>query len=134
MTALRASLFTRRGLRFRSGNNASVEHEDTSEWARLVSKPDYLAQDCKASECLLLTRDIWHLRDRQARIMIAPRSRCAYDPETYNYIRNVVPFDQTESTHKELIDWNWVGGPAQVLCMPAPEEWTTKPYQVGAPS
>jgi hypothetical protein len=132
MTALSASLFTDRGLRFRAAGPPLPIGTAPSDWDRLLQTPKYLQQDCPASECSLLDRDIWNLQAKQARIAVVPRSRCAYDADAYNYISGVIPFDRTDDPAAEVVDWNWVGGPAQVLCMPGLNEWTTKPYQVGA--
>lgn len=142
ISVLDATLFTELGLRFRAAVADGWRHsngggERLSAWDQLLlsniscpplRSPDqnpatsgassltpYLEDDCPASECQLLDRDIWNLRDKKARVLMVPRSRCAYDASTYAHIRHIVPLEASPVTD-DAIDWSSVVAPDQVVC------------------
>jgi hypothetical protein len=130
MSAFDASLFTNEHLRFRSsvisgwigGSQAGV----LGSWGHLVSSKGYLESDCPgASECEYIVRDIWHLRQGDARIVLAPQARTTYNMPNWLDMGGQAPVTRREgldSGDEDAIDWSEVSIPQSVACVATRDE------------
>lgn len=134
MAAFDATLFTVDHLRFRSSRTAGWEGgSSVGAWGKLIDTPSYLDGDCPGdSECKLIYRDIWNLRNGKARITLAPRTRTVYKVEHWAAMRLLETLwgkgggstsnknegnEEAEEKDPELIDWESVKAPGSVVCM-----------------
>lgn len=125
MVAMDASLFTRQGLRFRSSASTGWINTSSNEtgWSRLLEDPRYTANDCPgASECELLMRDTWALRNGSAKIALSPQSNTCYTLDDQQRVLAELPI--TSRMHlplneNDLIDWSSTKAPQEVLCIPS---------------
>jgi hypothetical protein len=124
MSAFDASLLTHEHLRFRSsvlsGWTGCSQAGALGSWGHLVSSDGYLESDCPgASECELIARDIWHLRQRNARIVLAPQARTTYSMQNWLVVSDSAPVTRREgpdSVEEDVVDWNEVTIPQRVDC------------------
>jgi hypothetical protein len=128
MSAFDASLFTREHLRFRSSNSAGwtggSQAGALGSWGHLVSSKGYLESDCLgASECEYIARDIWNLRQHDARIVLAPQARTTYNIPAWQVVSEMVPVTRREGPSSleddDLIDWSETPLPQSVVCIPS---------------
>jgi hypothetical protein len=125
MSAFDASLFTHEHLRFRSsvssGWTGGSQAGTLGSWGQLVSSDGYLESDCPgASECEYIARDIWHLRGRDARIVLAPQTRTTYNMPAWSVAAKYAPVTKRmgpDSENKDAIDWSEVSIPHRVDCV-----------------
>lgn len=101
MSAFDATLFTYDHLRFRSsvrsGWTGGSQSGALGPWGYLVSSKGYLESDCPgASECEYIARDIWHLRQNDARIVLAPQARTTYHVQDWAVMSKSVPATRRE--------------------------------------
>jgi hypothetical protein len=128
MSAFDASLFTREHLRFRSsvssGWTGGSQAGALGSWGHLVSSKGYLESDCPgASECEYIARDIWNLRQNDARIVLAPQARTTYSIPAWYVINEQVPVTRREGPNsvddEDAIDWSEIPIPQSVVCIPS---------------
>lgn len=126
IVALQAELFTKQGLRFRSskvtGWTGGSVSGSMGPWGQLVTNNDYLNSDCPGdSECGLVMRDVWNLRQGKARIVLASAVVTAYSMHVWKAARLFLPFVAREDRiyPGEIIDWQGVNIPREVMCMPS---------------
>lgn len=122
MAAFDAKLFTVAGLRFRSSRPAGWEGGASSgsmgPWGKLINEPAYLDSDCPGdSECKLIFRDIWNLRNGKAKIALAPKTRTVYDVAHWAAMSDLATMWLGNADESELIDWNSVKAPLGVVCI-----------------
>lgn len=125
MSAFDASLFTHEHLRFRSsiasGWTGGSQAGALGSWGRLVSSEGYLESDCPgASECEYIARDIWNLRGRDARIVLAPQTRTTYGVPEWTVMSKYAPVTRREGpdySGQDAIDWSEVSIPQRVDCV-----------------
>ena len=125
MAAFDASLFTHEHLRFRSsvlsGWTGGSQAGALGAWGRLVSSDGYLESDCPgASECEYIARDIWHLRGRDARVVLASQTRTTYSMPDWSIASQYAPVTRREGPDYEdedAIDWSEVSMPHRVDCV-----------------
>ena len=125
MSAFDASLFTREHLRFRSTVTAGWAGGSTvgalGFWGRLISSEGYLESDCPgASECELVARDVWNMRQGRARIVLAPQARTTYNMADWLIMNDSVPVIRREGAdvlNEDKLDWNEYTIPESVVCI-----------------
>lgn len=148
MAAFDASLFTSLHLRFRATTASGWNSGSSSglgAWGALTTD-DYLAGDCPgASECELIGRDIWNLRQGRARIVLASQSRSWYQMVDSEIVLDRTPLLKRTGAGKEeddadLIDWESVRAPDTVACIASRADdgtvlntWSTKNHRTQRP-
>lgn len=134
IVALKAELFVEHGLRFRSSKATGWDGGSVSgsmgRWGKLVTDAEYMKGDCPGdSECGLIMRDIWNLRQGKARIVLASQVCTAYSMHVWKAARLYLPFiPRNDKVYAdELIDWSKASIPKEVMCMPGRTE-SGKPH------
>lgn len=124
MAAFDASLFTDQHLRFRSsvfsGWIGGSSSGALGSFGRLVSADGYLESDCPgASERDYIARDIWHLQEGKARIVLAPQARTTYNLKDWLVMVKSAPVTPRLGPDGggDLIDWTSVALPESVDCI-----------------
>lgn len=133
MTAIDSKLFVESGLRFRAHilqewSLSAEEKNANSSWSQLVEDIEYQEADCPGSECSLLARDIWHLRNMKAKIAVIPYARSTYHYKSWPRVRDETPFSNGDGQElyrlslnfkahmSEAIDWTTIQAPPSVAC------------------